>query len=349
MCGIGGVTMYQGSTIPTTTRIAFVKALVDSLLIDNTRRGSNASGVAVFNTDTWGIYKDAIAGEKMVNTKEYLDFTNDFINEKTLNILIHTRAWTTGHPSNNLNNHPIETDRVVGVHNGMIWNDDAVFHSYGLKRRAEVDSEAIFALADVVGFENESITPRGAQRVANELEGMATYNMVDKEERNVMWHTKKDNESSFCYVPEFNITFHASEYRFVTHTLDYALEAMIYYGLLTKDEAGKIRNASLLDEPSYGTIWKFNALAEDGAAQFTSKRRYDIDCDEGWNSYYYGRAYSYKPSACSVSAAKEAAGVSDDEFMKACGVAAKVTKGEEVTEEEKALAVKHGLLSGIEQ
>ena len=66
-------------------------------------------------------------------------------------VLIHVRDYTKGHPSLMANNHPIRHGSVVGIHNGIIANDDEVLASHGLERAEEgmtVDSEAIFALAE---------------------------------------------------------------------------------------------------------------------------------------------------------------------------------------------------------
>jgi glutamine phosphoribosylpyrophosphate amidotransferase len=61
------------------------------------------------------------------------------------------RDFTKGHPEIEANNHPIRHGTVVGVHNGVIENDDHVLDRYGIERAAPgmtVDSEAIFALME---------------------------------------------------------------------------------------------------------------------------------------------------------------------------------------------------------
>lgn len=63
--------------------------------------------------------------------------------------IMHTRAKTQGSEQDNRNNHPIVVadGRMVGVHNGMLWNDDDIFRYLGADLRiGQVDSEAIFAL-----------------------------------------------------------------------------------------------------------------------------------------------------------------------------------------------------------
>ena len=65
--------------------------------------------------------------------------------------LIHVRDYTKGHPRIEANNHPIRHGAVVGVHNGIIFNDDELMETHGFERaepEMTVDSEAIFALAE---------------------------------------------------------------------------------------------------------------------------------------------------------------------------------------------------------
>jgi glucosamine 6-phosphate synthetase-like amidotransferase/phosphosugar isomerase protein len=60
------------------------------------------------------------------------------------------RDYTKGHPSIAANNHPIVHGPVVGIHNGIILNDDDLLAEHDCARvepGMTVDSEAIFALA----------------------------------------------------------------------------------------------------------------------------------------------------------------------------------------------------------
>jgi glutamine---fructose-6-phosphate transaminase (isomerizing) len=66
-------------------------------------------------------------------------------------LLVHVRDYTKGHPSLVANNHPVRHGAVVGIHNGIIENDDELFARYRIERaepQMTVDSEIIFALAE---------------------------------------------------------------------------------------------------------------------------------------------------------------------------------------------------------
>ena len=65
-------------------------------------------------------------------------------------LFVHVRDYTKGHPSIPANNHPVRHGPVVGIHNGIILNDDELLAEFPCARaepRMTVDSEAIFALA----------------------------------------------------------------------------------------------------------------------------------------------------------------------------------------------------------
>jgi glucosamine 6-phosphate synthetase-like amidotransferase/phosphosugar isomerase protein len=69
-------------------------------------------------------------------------------------VLLHVRDYTKGHPTIEANNHPVRHSHVVGIHNGIIANDEELFEEHGLERHRpemSVDSEAIFALAKEFG------------------------------------------------------------------------------------------------------------------------------------------------------------------------------------------------------
>ena len=49
-------------------------------------------------------------------------------------LLIHVRDYTKGHPSIAANNHPVRHGPVVGIHNGIIVNDDALLGGHDCAR-----------------------------------------------------------------------------------------------------------------------------------------------------------------------------------------------------------------------
>ncbi len=74
--------------------------------------------------------------------------------------LVHVRDYTKGHPTVLANNHPIRHGCVVGIHNGIIVNDEEIFARHRLERaepEMTVDSEAIFALMHATRSDHASL------------------------------------------------------------------------------------------------------------------------------------------------------------------------------------------------
>lgn len=146
MCGIFGLVNYGDSSY---VKAGIFRAAVNKLLKEAERRGRDASGICVVTGEKAYMYKSNVQGSDLVQTVGYSDtirhisHTNDF-----RSIIGHTRAQTKGSKLFNVNNHPIVANRVIGVHNGMIGNDDALFDMYKISRSGQVDSEIIFRLID---------------------------------------------------------------------------------------------------------------------------------------------------------------------------------------------------------
>ena len=85
-------------------------------------------------------------------------------------VLVHVRDYTKGHPTIEANNHPVRHGNVVGIHNGIIVNDEEIFAAHGLERHVpemSVDTEAIFALANALGSRGATLEQlRGSMAAA---------------------------------------------------------------------------------------------------------------------------------------------------------------------------------------
>jgi len=95
--------------------------------------------------------------------------------------LVHVRDYTKGHPSLEANNHPIRHGSLVGIHNGIIRNDEEIFAEYGFERAAPkmtVDSEAIFALMEL---------ERSSAQALDKLYGSMASAWMDEREPDVVY------------------------------------------------------------------------------------------------------------------------------------------------------------------
>jgi glucosamine 6-phosphate synthetase-like amidotransferase/phosphosugar isomerase protein len=137
MCGIAGYSL--GSECDVERTLA-----AQALLAGIAERGADAVGYAYRNGGGVHVHKQRFGASKLLDRIE--------IPQHASKVLVHVRDYTKGHPMIEANNHPIRHGAVVGVHNGIILNDEEIFAEHGFERAAPgmtVDSEAIFALAEL--------------------------------------------------------------------------------------------------------------------------------------------------------------------------------------------------------
>jgi glucosamine 6-phosphate synthetase-like amidotransferase/phosphosugar isomerase protein len=138
MCGIAGYSLGPDSSVERTLA-------AQALLAGIAERGADAVGYASRGSDGT-IEVTKLRG----GASALLDEIR--VSAGTTQALIHVRDYTKGHPEISANNHPVRHGTVVGIHNGLIENDDALLDRYGIEREEPdmtVDSEAIFALMEV--------------------------------------------------------------------------------------------------------------------------------------------------------------------------------------------------------
>ena len=137
MCGIAGYSLTPDASVDRTLA-------AQALLAGIAERGADAVGYAYrrpgegFST----VVKQRTPASELLDRIE--------IPADALQALVHVRDYTKGHPSIAANNHPVRHGPVVGIHNGIIVNDDEILGCFDCARaepRMTVDSEAIFALA----------------------------------------------------------------------------------------------------------------------------------------------------------------------------------------------------------
>src|SRR3954465_2696489 len=137
MCGIAGYSLSARSSVDRTLA-------AQALLAAIAERGADAVGYA-YRSQAEGyatVVKQRTPASQLL---ERIDVPDD-----ATQLLVHVRDYTKGHPSIAANNHPVRHGPVVGIHNGIILNDDELLDCMSCARsepRMTVDSEAIFAVA----------------------------------------------------------------------------------------------------------------------------------------------------------------------------------------------------------
>jgi glucosamine 6-phosphate synthetase-like amidotransferase/phosphosugar isomerase protein len=137
MCGIAGYSLSEDCDVRRTLA-------AQALLAGIAERGKDAVGYAYRNGGPIEVHKQRSGASALLDRVE--------IDEAAHQALVHVRDYTKGHPTVAANNHPIRHGPIVGIHNGIIFNDEEIFAEFGFERAEPgmtVDSEAIFALAEL--------------------------------------------------------------------------------------------------------------------------------------------------------------------------------------------------------
>src|SRR5439155_7040827 len=167
MCGIAGYSLSASSTIERTLA-------AQALLAGIAERGADAVGYAYrASGGVVEIHKQRSAASALLEQV--------VLPENVTEALVHVRDYTKGHPRIEANNHPIRHGAIVGIHNGVIFNDEDVLEQNGFRRaRPEmtVDSEAIFALAEEA---------QGRAHVFEQLRGSMACAWLDERRPDVLF------------------------------------------------------------------------------------------------------------------------------------------------------------------
>jgi glucosamine--fructose-6-phosphate aminotransferase (isomerizing) len=167
VCGIAGYSVERDSGIDRTLA-------AQALLAGIAERGGDAVGLAYR-----GLGATVTVHKQRTGASALLDDLR--VPAEAHQVLLHVRDYTKGHPTIEANNHPIRHGAVVGIHNGIIQNDDALFEQHGIARahpEMTVDSEAIFALVDA---------RPGQLSALEELEGAMATAWLDEREPEALY------------------------------------------------------------------------------------------------------------------------------------------------------------------
>ena len=167
MCGIAGYSLSAQSRIDRTLA-------AQALLAGIAERGADAVGYA--HRTPGGrveVHKQRTGASALLDQVD--------VPAAATQVLVHVRDYTKGHPTVPANNHPIRHGAVVGIHNGIIFNDDELLEGHDCARAEPgmtVDSEAIFALAEHA---------EGRAVPLQELRGSMACAWLDERRRDVLF------------------------------------------------------------------------------------------------------------------------------------------------------------------
>ena len=187
MCGIAG--MVLSKKIRTADELEALRKTFSTLVVATQIRGRDATGGFVVSRKK-GIryHKSNLPALEMVKTPMWWGLMDE-IDNSTVAVIAHTRAATQGSPEDNSNNHPIHIGNLVGVHNGIILNDDDIREECPFD--AEVDSAAIFALLDKNAAKHR-LNTEDIARTANDLIGDFAIAVADSRRPNCVFIARDD-------------------------------------------------------------------------------------------------------------------------------------------------------------
>lgn len=161
MCGIFGLAPGPGSRL---TRPLLRRAM-ERLFLLSENRGKEASGLAVRGRDDLLVHRAPFAASKLLKTRRFAWIMDQVLPESFTPgdpsfqaVIGHSRLTTNGFQGIRTNNQPVRAGGLVGVHNGIIVNVDALWRDHPeLTRRYDVDTEVLMAMLDARLAAGESL------------------------------------------------------------------------------------------------------------------------------------------------------------------------------------------------
>jgi len=262
MCGIIGLFRYK----PITDIEETIRTLC-KMLVECETRGTDATGVAIINSDTNKIqvYKKPLRARDFVKIDEWKEMIRDFGH---FNIILgHTRNGTHGTPENPENNHPFfdEKENVVMMHNGIISNHKELYHQHKIKQVGKCDSKIIIDLFCKTKNIDDTIKP---------INGTMAFALYHDEK---LYLFKDICPLSICFNTENKTFYFASEIEFVQKAL---LKQRMIMGLFPVQESSpklleKEFESDELVTINFGTRKAYSRVVDN-----------DEDMDNGTNYVY---------------------------------------------------------------
>lgn len=176
MCGIFGVVAPRRSTLTS----AKIKRITDRLFTLSQSRGKESSGIAIASSNTISVCKAQEPASAFIRRPVYRELILSAITPFA--VIGHARLVTNGPAEHNRNNQPVIKDDIVGIHNGIITNDAALWKKFpSLKQKYEVDTEVLLSMTRYFLRLGLSI-PQAIAKVFGKIEGSASIALLFAEQ-----------------------------------------------------------------------------------------------------------------------------------------------------------------------
>lgn len=224
MCGIVGALAFgKMNKKSEDIRQRIMRYFTEELLIETETRGKDATGAAILFEG--GNYVGIKRGDKASafiskfgrNKNTYGGFLEVWRQyDKPVKVYLgHCRAGTGGEKEENVNNHPIKIGNLIGVHNGIIKNDDKIIENLGCKRDGKVDSESIFRLFEhFTNSGKEPFTLPMVQKIVDRLDGQFAVALFNADNPYQIPVFRDGRPVEFFLLKDYNLLFIVSEVDF---------------------------------------------------------------------------------------------------------------------------------------
>jgi glutamine---fructose-6-phosphate transaminase (isomerizing) len=155
MCGIFGLMFHKDADCGP----IFIKKSLTTLALLSESRGKDSSGLVFRNESEreLQVFKGAVYLTYLLKRKEVKHQIARMLGsscrnrkegqQNTFAVMGHSRLVTNGSQLNDLNNQPVIKDGVIGIHNGIIVNDNELWLCHPeIQRTYEIDTEVMLSL-----------------------------------------------------------------------------------------------------------------------------------------------------------------------------------------------------------
>ena len=184
MCGIFGFIAAPGAELGPDRMRIYLRDLFEL----SEPRGQEASGLAITLGQKIRLFKRGLRPSVMLQSRGYHEFLatncNDLILDRNARLLDpvavmgHCRLVTNGAEIIAGNNHPIDVEGIVGIHNGIVTNEKVLRNKYpNLPHKYEIDSEILLRVLHHHSSKTNNFRT-ALKRVFAEIEGSASIAFI---------------------------------------------------------------------------------------------------------------------------------------------------------------------------
>lgn len=203
--------------------------ILDNLYKMSETRGKEASGLIALDSNEIKYIKDSIPASRLIKRNDYKEIIKEIIssdNEDSIAIVGHSRLVTNGKAENNDNNQPVDIGSIVGVHNGIITNENLLWEqNKNINKNFEIDTEVFFKLLEQYLSTND--LSNAVKKTFTDIEGVANIAAVFAKLNILLLST---NNGSLFYVKSMdcNSIIFASERYILEQVIDHSNTGRIY-------------------------------------------------------------------------------------------------------------------------